>query len=123
MEVYKKIAGVRSREEYYEMQEELEDRYGDLPRCVQALLEVVLVKAEAHALGITAVSQKRGNILLEFRAQPNIDPARLTALITGEKGRYLFTAGAAPYLTMKLKKEEEGKPLEPVKALLKGLSS
>ena len=44
MELYKKIAGIRTMEEYYDMQEELEDRYGDLPKSVQLLLEVVLVK-------------------------------------------------------------------------------
>ena len=49
-----------------------------------------------HALGITAISQKHGNILLEFHSSPNIDPVRLTELITAEKGRYLFTAGAKP---------------------------
>ena len=66
MELYKKIAGVRTLEEYYDMQEELEDRYGDMPKAVQLLLEVVLVKAEAHAMGITSITQKHGNILLEF---------------------------------------------------------
>lgn len=105
------------------MQEEMEDRYGDLPKSVQALLEIVLVKADAHALGITAISQKHGNILLEFHSSPNIDPVRLTELITSEKGRYLFTAGAKPYLTMKLKKDEEGKTLEGIKTLLNRLKA
>lgn len=123
MELYKKIAGVRTQEEYYDMQEEMEDRYGDLPKSVQALLEIVLVKADAHALGITAISQKHGNILLEFHSSPNIDPVRLTELITSEKGRYLFTAGAKPYLTMKLKKDEEGKTLEGIKTLLNRLKA
>ncbi len=123
MELYKKIAGVRTQEEYYDIQEEMEDRYGDLPKSVQALLEIVLVKADAHALGITAISQKHGNILLEFHSSPNIDPVRLTELITAEKGRYLFTAGAKPYLTMKLKKGEEGKTLEGIKTLLNRLKA
>ena len=121
MELYKKIAGIRTMEEYYDMQEELEDRYGDLPKSVQLLLEVVLVKAEAHALGITAVSQKHGNLLLEFRPQPNIDPARLMQLIAKEKGKYLFTAGATPYLTIKPGREEKEKPLLLLKKFFEAL--
>lgn len=111
MELYKKIAGIRTMEEYYDMQEELEDRYGDLPKSVQLLLEVVLVKSEAHDMGITAISQKHGNLLLEFRPQPNIDPAKLMGLIAKENGKYLFTAGANPYLTIKPGRGEADKPL------------
>lgn len=123
MELYKKIAGIRTMEEYYDMQEELEDRYGDLPKSVQLLLEVVLVKSEAHDMGITSISQKHGNLLLEFRPQPNIDPVRLTELIAKEKGKYLFTAGATPYLTIKPGRDEADKPLLLIKnffAALKG---
>ena len=53
-------------EEYYDMQEELEDRYGDLPKSVQLLLEVVLVKAEAHEMGIRAISRSMGIFFWNF---------------------------------------------------------
>ncbi len=107
MLMYKKIAGIRTMEEYYDMQEELEDRYGDLPKSVQLLLEVVLVKAEAHTLGIRSISRKHGNLLLEFQPKPNLNPERLMQLITKEKGKYFFTAGENPYLTIKPASGEE----------------
>ncbi len=107
MLMYKKIAGIRTMEEYYDMQEELEDRYGDLPKSVQLLLEVVLVKAEAHTLGIRSISRKHGNLLLEFQPKPNLNPERLMQLITQEKGKYFFTAGENPYLTIKPASGEE----------------
>ena len=115
MELYKKIAGIRNMDEYYDMQEELEDRYGDLPKAVQLLLEVVLVKAEAHEMGIVSITQKHGNLLLEFRPEPNIDVGRLMQLIAAAKGKYLFTAGANPYLTIKPGRGEGEKPLELIK--------
>ena len=123
MELYKKIAGNHTMEEYYDMQEELEDRYGDLPKAVQLLLEVVLVKAEAHEMGITSITQKHGNILLEFRPQPNIDPAKLMQLIAAEKGKYLFTAGANPYLTIKPGRGEGDKPLQLIKNFFEALKA
>ena len=123
MELYKKIAGIRTMEEYYDMQEELEDRYGDLPKAVQLLLEVMLVKAEAHEMGITSITQKHGNILLEFRPQPNIDPAKLMQLIAAEKGKYLFTAGANPYLTIKPGRGEGDKPLQLIKNFFEALKA
>ena len=121
MELYKKIAGIRTTEEYYDIQEEMEDRYGDLPKSVQTLLEIVLIKAEAHEMGITAITQKRGSVIMEFCPQPNIDPVNLAKLISSEKGKYFFTSGASPYLTVKLKKQEEAKLLQHIKFILQSL--
>jgi transcription-repair coupling factor (superfamily II helicase) len=123
MELYKKIAGIHTMEEYYDMQEELEDRYGDLPKAVQLLLEVVLVKAEAHSMGITSITQKHGNILLEFRPQPNIDVGKLMQMIAAAKGKYLFTAGANPYLTIKPGRGEGDKPLQLIKNFFEALKA
>ena len=121
MELYKRIAGIRTEEEYYDMQEELEDRYGDLPKAAQCLLDIVLLKAEVHEIGITAITQKHGNILLEFREQPNIEPEKLMGLIASKKGKYLFTAGAKPYLTIKAEKGET--ELVMIKNFLEGLKA
>ncbi|KXL51831.1 transcription-repair-coupling factor [Anaerotignum neopropionicum] len=121
MELYKKIANVRIQEEYYDIQEEMEDRYGDLPKSVQTLLEIVLLKSEARSLGISSIVQKRGNILFEFRADAKTDPLKLTKLISQGRGKYLFTAGASPYLTLKLNKEKETKVLEEIKFVLNAI--
>lgn len=119
MELYKKIAMVRSMEEYYDMQEEMEDRYGDLPRSVQTLLEIVLLKAEAHAMGISSITQKqRATVILAFREDAKTDPEKLTKMISKGRGKYLFTAAAQPYVTIKLPKEREPKVLEEIKILL-----
>ncbi len=121
MELYKKIANVRIQEEYFDIQEEMEDRYGDLPKSVQTLLEIVLLKSEARNLGISAIVQKRENILFEFRMDAKTDPLKLTQLISQGRGKYLFTAGAAPYLTLKLNKEKEAKVLEEIKFVLNAI--
>ncbi|WP_304507108.1 transcription-repair coupling factor [Anaerotignum sp.] len=121
MELYKKIANVRTQEEYFDIQEEMEDRYGDLPKNVQTLLEIVLVKSEARQLGISSIVQKRGNILVEFRSDAKTDPVKLTKIISEGRGKYLFTAGANPYLTVKLQKEKENKVLDEIKFLLNAI--
>ena len=107
MEMYQKISRVTSEEDYYGVQEELEDRYGDLPKSAQKLLEVVLLKAAAHKLGVTQIQQKSGKLLIYFLEDAPLDTAKLAQLVTQEKGKYFFTAGANPYLTVKLKEAEE----------------
>ncbi len=58
LDIYKRIAAIESLEEMEDMREELTDRFGDPPKKVEKLLDVAVVKAEAHRLYITAVEQK-----------------------------------------------------------------
>ena len=46
MDIYKRIAGIETVEEYEDMQDELLDRFGDIPIQVENLLKVILLKAE-----------------------------------------------------------------------------
>lgn len=48
LDMYKRIAGIENAEEYADMQEEMIDRFGELPNAAENLLRVALLKAEAH---------------------------------------------------------------------------
>ena len=74
-------------------------------------------------MGITSITQKHGNILLEFRPQPNIDVGKLRQMIAEAKGKYLFTAGANPYLTIKPGRGEGDKPIQLVKTFFEALKA
>lgn len=121
MEMYQKIATIRTEDGYFDMIDEMMDRYGDLPKSVQTLLEMVLLKAEAGALGIGALVQKRDTVLVEFGEEIHFDTEKLTATIVAGKGKYLFTAGAKPYLTIKLGKQKDMSIIEEIKFLLNAI--
>lgn len=82
LEVYKKIALITDEEDYLEIQEELLDRYGDMPRSVGNLLEISLLKARAHALGIDLLEDTQELTAVNFREDAPIDPAKLLMLST-----------------------------------------
>ena len=80
---------------------------------VAALLPMTLHLAasfsrDAPLLGLCFVFTA---LLMDAAFGPNqkkvLSPARLTALLARDKSRYLFSAGASPYLTVKLKKGED----------------
>lgn len=123
LEVYKKIAQISNQDDYFDIQEEIEDRYGNLPRSVSLLLEVVLLKAEAHRKDILSISQKQKNILITFKSDAKIDPVAITSLVAAKKGSYLFTVAANPYITIKIKEKEKIDPVCYVKNLLQELNS
>lgn len=101
LEIYKKISLINGLESYYDVQEEIEDRYGNLPKCVQTLLDVALVKYEANQMDIISITEKQKNIIITFRANAGISTDALTKLLTMKDSPYMFTASAEPYVTIK----------------------
>jgi transcription-repair coupling factor (superfamily II helicase) len=56
LEMYKRLAAVRTDEEVVEVREELVDRYGEPPEVVASLLEVARLRARARQAGLTDVT-------------------------------------------------------------------
>ena len=64
IEMYKKIASIESKEDMYEVQEELEDRFSDIPKSVETLLKIAYIKTLCKKLKIEKVRQIKDEILL-----------------------------------------------------------
>jgi len=79
--LYKRLASVHDAEELTQLQEELIDRFGPLPDPARALLDTHRLRLAAKALGIMKVDASSDAILLQFVAQPPIDPGRIIQLI------------------------------------------
>lgn len=107
IEIYKKISLISTHQDYYDVQEEIEDRYGTIPPPVVNLLDVALMKAEARALGIISIGQKGLNIILTFRADAPVDPDKLMQTIQLNPARLIFTMSQTPYITIRAYKNEK----------------
>ena len=106
MDLYRRIAAIRSEADADDVVDELIDRYGDPPRTVNNLISVALLRAAAADNGISEISQKGTN--LNFYLD-GFDLQRVSALCAMEKykSRLLFSAGEKPYLALRLKKGED----------------
>ncbi len=109
LDMYKKISAIASKEDYYNVQDELEDRYGEMPASVSNLLDIAYIKALLHSKGVTRASQKRGGtVVITFKSDAEVDVTALMGLIRDYDNRLLFTAGeGGGYLTYKIIKEKE----------------
>ena len=106
MDLYRRMARVRTQEEGDDIIDELIDRYGEPPKSVTNLIAIALLRARAAALGMTELAQKENSVRLSL---PNPDFACIAAVCGLEKykGRLLFSAGEKPYLSLRLKKGED----------------
>ena len=101
MDLYRRIALIRTEEDADDVIDELIDRFGDLPGPVTALVRVALLRGSAGRAGVTDISQKNGE--LRF-ALTEFDMARVSALYASPeyKNRLRVLAGAKPSLALKL---------------------
>ena len=118
LEAYKKISHVTNTDEYFDIQEELEDRYGTMPKSVNMLLKIVVLKARAHAQQIVSIVEKQGNIVVSFKGDAKLDPKKITGAIVKRPKRYLFTSATNPYVTIKTNERDKLDQITYVKEFL-----
>ena len=106
MDLYRRMAAIRTQEDADDLLDEIVDRYGDPPKGVMNLISVALLRAKAAAAGITEITQKDDALLLTLAV---LDFAAVSG-VCGEqafKGRIFFSAGKSPLLTLKLRRADD----------------
>ena len=101
LEIYRRIADIRTMEDSLDVYDELIDRFGEPPTAVQGLIDVALLRNMAAALDIYEVKQQTDTLLLYQKTLNMEVGARMTAAL---KGRVLISAGAKPYFAVKIQK-------------------
>ena len=59
LNMYKKISAITDREEMADIRQELEDRFGEVPKVTENLLTIAFIKAKAHEKFITEVTNAK----------------------------------------------------------------
>ncbi|MDD6175173.1 MAG: transcription-repair coupling factor, partial [Firmicutes bacterium] len=110
LDIYRRIADIRSEEDAADVVDEIIDRFGDPPASVTGLVDVALLRNTARSLGIYEIRQNAGSLLIY---QNQIDKAAVARLVAAMRGRVLLSAGTKPYLSVKMQ--------QPVLAELKSI--
>ena len=83
--LYKRLANCENEDALRLMQEELIDRYGELPTQTQALVETHRLRLLGRPLGIAKLDAGPHAIQLQFVKNPPIDPAKIIKLIQTDR--------------------------------------
>ena len=105
VDLYRRIALIRSDTTRSDVLDELIDRYGDPPPEAVALLDIALLRSQAAAIGVMEIKQQDGRLLLNF-ADPDYE--RMTALCGKQpfRNRLTMSMGTNPCLSLRLKSGE-----------------
>jgi len=102
MDLYRRIALIRTEEDCDDMIAELVDRYGDPPAQVIALTSIAMLRSEASLLGITEISQREGWLRLKLADFSMESVSKLYAM-PQYTGRVKVLAGTEPAIALKIK--------------------
>ncbi len=115
MGLYKRIALIQNEYDRMDISDEMIDRYGDMPKPVENLLMIALIRANALKCRITNISQE-GN---EFRITPtNVDIEVWSEIEESFDGKIKLILSSKPYISVR-----PSKTSQPLKALNKVLES
>ena len=87
--LYKRFANCDSAERVEAMQEELVDRFGDLPGAARALIESHRLRILGRALGVARIDADPEIIQLQFVQHPPLEPAAVLKVV--QKNRWKLT--------------------------------
>ncbi len=102
MDLYRRMAAIRSQEDADDLLDEIVDRYGEPPRGVLNLIDIALLRSHAREVGIKDIRQKAGDVLFTL-ANLNFDAVGALCSDPDYKLRVTFLPNAKePVLRLKL---------------------
>ena len=104
IDIYKKIAAIETEDDKFEIEDELIDRFGDIPRAVQNIIEVASLKTYAKECGIYEIAQSGDNLLMKF-GENYVDANLIMGLDKMFPKRIKLLSGDKPVISYAIKGE------------------
>lgn len=104
IEMYKRIAEIKSKADADDVLDEMLDRYGEIPKETRNLVLVASIKARCAEMGIVKVEKKMGKIVI----YPESAPTKEQSIAVAQRfpGRVLTSLGQNPCYNIKLQGNE-----------------
>jgi transcription-repair coupling factor (superfamily II helicase) len=97
--MYKKIASIQEKQDVMDVEDELIDRYGDIPKPVSNLIYIAYLKTLAKTCGFSSIQEKGDNIVFIYKSLAEIDIGIVSKLMEKHRKKLIFSAGTMPYLS------------------------
>jgi transcription-repair coupling factor (superfamily II helicase) len=98
LDVYRRIADIKSYEDSSDVVDELIDRFGEPPAPVMNLIMISRIRYKATSLGIAKISEFPKGFLIYPQS---VDPRIVAGLAAVYRRNFLFSAATPPYITLK----------------------
>lgn len=104
LDMYKRISSINTLEDYHDIEEQLLDRYGDIPLVVSNLLKVAYIKGMAQNQGIDEITMDQTKVNLRFVNASMVKPEKIAAVMESFGRRVEVSLMGEPSLILKFRK-------------------
>ena len=104
LDIYKRIASLENEAECEDMKAELLDRFGNVPKSVDNLIRISLIRVQAHERYVTEIKGKIGCITFYMEPYAPVHVEKLPQLLDKYKNTLQFSAKGTPNFVLKYKK-------------------
>ena len=104
LDIYKRIASLENEAECEDMKAELLDRFGNVPKSVDNLIRISLIRVQAHERYVTEIKGKVGCITFYMEPYAPVHVEKLPQLLDKYKNTLQFSAKGTPNFVLKYKK-------------------
>ena len=104
LQIYRRIADIKTDDDASDVIDELVDRFGDPPGCVEGLIRIALLRGKAARHDIYEITNQGDKIIFRINV---LDMEKISLASAHLKGRFVVGAGGGkPYISVKMLKGE-----------------
>lgn len=118
IEIYKKIASIDSKESMMDIQEEIEDRFSDIPTSVYNLMNIAYIKSVANKSGIEEIKERNSEIEIKFESRDAISRELVKGIMDKYGNRVMFKMGDSPAIGYQLKGQKKEELIDNLKEFI-----
>ena len=98
LQMYKKIANVKTADDEDEIIDELIDRFGDVPRETLNFIKISQIRSLAEELSVKRIYEQAKNIIFTFAEKSRLTPVGIININEAFKGRSFVHGGVEPFI-------------------------
>lgn len=123
IDIYQKIALCRTEEDIENVIDEIIDRFGNMPKELNNLLEIARIKQLCKTSAVVKITEKKNkttgsqNVVFYFD-KDKYDPKIVAVLLKKYGTKIKFSTGIEPYITLLLKNKTEEQLVKEIKEFL-----
>ena len=120
--MYKRIAAIKTDDDARDVYDELIDRFGSVPKEVDNLIQIALIRDEAIKAGVNLVKQDKDVVKFKFSSN-RIDVEKVSRIVVQYPRKLLLSAGRDPCLVYKITKADANVLVSNIKNLLQNINN
>ncbi len=107
IEIYKKIASIDSKEEFMDIEEELEDRFSDIPISVYNLMNISYIRSLGKKLDIEEIKEVSNEVIFQFEDKNSLKEDLIKTIMDKYSRQVTFKLNEKPAIGYSIKNIKE----------------